>query len=307
MTSRLRIGITGANGMIGECLTESLSVAGHELTLFVRKPYDSPHKLSLWHPYVGQIEAGDIDGLDVVIHLAGKNLAAGRWTDKLKKELVESRVHSGELLSKTIASASPKPRLLVSMSAVGYYGTHPPDQVIDESSPAGTGFLAELCRKWEAATQAAEDAGVRTVHLRTGVVMSPKGGALAKMLPIFRAGLGGKLGSGEQVWSWLALAEIPGIVNFLIENDSLSGAVNNCTPNPVSNAEMTKILGKVLGRSTRMSVPAFAVKAAMGSELAEETALNGARVMPQKLIAAGYQFKYPELEAALRHELAKAH
>lgn len=305
MAEKLRIAITGANGMIGTILTEYFGDAGHELTLLVRRQYDTQHKLSIWKPYAGQIEAKDLEDLDVVIHLAGKSVASGRWTDKLKKELIDSRVLSAELLCKTLAKASRKPKLLISMSAVGYYGTHPPEQVIEESFPAGHGFLADLCVKWEAATKAAEEAGIRTIHLRTGIVLSADGGMLYKILPIFRAGIGGKLGNGEQVWSWVALDEFPSLFEFLIANESLNGPINNCSPNPVTNAEFTETLGKVMNRPTIMAVPGFAMRIAMGNEMAEETALKGARVVPKKLADAGYQFDHLHLEQALKRILSK--
>ncbi len=300
MIEKKRIGITGANGLIGSYLCDKLSGNDNELTLFVRNAFDSTHKLSLWQPYVGEIDPSAVDGLDLIIHLAGTNLASGRWTEKFKRELVESRVQSTELLCKTIARVDRKPELLISMSAVGFYGFHTPEKVIDESAPAGEGFLAELCRQWEAATESAENAGVRTIHLRTGIVLSRQGGVMDKMLPLFKTGLGGKLGDGEQIWPWVALAEIDSIIDFLFNEKSLSGPVNNCSPNPVSNAEFTETLGNVLGRPTLISVPAFAIKAAMGSEMAGETALKGARVVPRKLLDAGYQFRYPDLAGALK-------
>lgn len=301
----LRIAITGANGMIGRQLIETLGTNGNRLTLLARKafPVDKAHKISLWNPDQRNIDASELEGQDAVIHLAGKNIAAAHWNDSHKRGILESRIRSTELLSSTLADLKRPPRVLLSASAIGYYGNRPADQEVDESYPPGEGFMADVCQQWESASRPAEDAGIRVVHLRTGLVMSPSGGTLAKMLPLFRLGLGGKIGSGKQVMSWIALEEIPNITKHIIQNQNLTGPVNLVSPNPVTNAVFAKLLAKVLSRPALFGVPAIGAKLAFG-EMAEELLLSGARIVPRKLLDSGYQFAFPELEDTFRRLLS---
>ena len=302
----LRIAITGATGMIGRQLTSTYGTNSNRLTLFARKPFQihQAHKISLWNPDQRMIDAADLEGQDVVIHLAGKNIAAAHWSETHKRGVLESRVRSTELLCKTLTELKQPPKVLLSASAIGFYGNRPPEEDLDETSPAGEGFMSEVCQQWEAATKLAEDAGIRVVNLRTGLVMSPSGGTLAKMLPLFRLGLGGKIGSGEQVMSWIALEEIPSALLHIVQQPALSGPVNLVSPNPVTNATFVKLLAKVLTRPAFFGLPTFGAKLAFG-EMAEELLLSGARIVPRKLLESGYQFAFPELEDTFRQLLTK--
>jgi uncharacterized protein len=302
----LRIAITGATGMIGRQLTGVYGTNGNRLTLFARKPFQihQAHKISLWNPDQKMIDAADLEGQDVVIHLAGKNIAAAHWSETHKRGVLESRVRSTELLCQTLTQLKQPPKVLLSASAIGFYGNRPSEEELDETSPAGDGFMADVCRQWEAATKLAKDAGIRVVNLRTGLVMSPNGGTLARMLPLFRLGLGGKIGSGEQVMSWIALEEIPSALLHIVRQPALSGPVNLVAPNPVTNATFVKLLAKVLTRPSFFGLPAFGAKLAFG-EMAEELLLSGARIVPRKLLESGYQFNFPELEDTFRQLLTK--
>lgn len=251
------------------------------------------------------MDTSALEDHDAVIHLAGENIAGGRWTDKRKALIRESRIRSTSLLCKTLAGLNRPPRTLLSASAVGYYGNRDPDETLDESSMSGSGFLAEVCREWECATAPAQVAGIRVVHMRFGTVLSPPGGALAKMLPIFKLGLGGKVGSGKQIMSWIALDEIPAAVFHALSSEIPSGPVNFVSPNPVSNAEFTRILGQVLARPTIFPLPAFAARLMFG-EMADELLLGGARVVPRRLKESGYPFIHSDLEQALKQMLGRA-
>lgn len=292
----MRFVITGATGMIARQLTEALAREGQTLTLLARKPFptDRSHKISLWNPDLGEINASDLERQDVVIHLAGKNIAAGHWSQGRKRTILESRVQSTELLCQTLAGLRHPPHTLLSASAVGYYGNHPAEEVIDETGAPGEGFMASVCVQWEDATKTAEAAGIRVVHLRTGIVISPSGGVLARMLPIFRLGVGGKIGSGKQVVSWIALEELPSALSHIITHPTLSGAVNLVSPNPVTNADFARLLAKALTRPAFFPVPSFGAKLAFG-EMAEELLLAGAWVVPRKLIDSGYHYSFPDL------------
>jgi len=238
-----------------------------------------------------------------VVHLAGENVAGGRWSEAFKRRILESRTKGTRLLAETLAGLELKPSVLVSASATGYYG-HRGDEEVDELAPSGNGFLAEVCREWEAAAQPAHDADVRLVKLRIGPVLSPDGGALAKMLPPFKLGLGGVIGSGRQYFSWITLDDLVSAIVFALENESLVGPVNAVAPGAVTNREFTKTLGRVLGRPTIFPLPAFAARLAFG-EMADEMLIGGVRVAPHELTAARFEFAYPELEPALRHLLGK--
>ncbi|MGB5107273.1 MAG: TIGR01777 family oxidoreductase [Candidatus Zixiibacteriota bacterium] len=295
----MRITITGANGFIGSYLTDYLDQHGHDLTLLVRRRFDSPRKQLLWNPPAGEIDRVAVDGQDVIINLAGKNVAADRWNDRVKREIIDSRVVATELIGRTIEASSIKPSVLLNASAVGCYGSHRSSDYITEQTPAGPGFLAESCVKSEAATKIAEDAGVRVVTLRTGIVLDSDGGAVQRMLPFFRLGLGGKIGSGRQIMSWVALVEIGPIIEHILETQSIYGPVNLTAPNPVSNAEFTRALGKALHRPAILPVPGFVLKLLFG-EMAEEALIGGAKVIPQKLLDSRYKFRHTELLPTLK-------
>ena len=294
--------VTGASGLIGTALVSSLTSSGHGVTRLVRAQPQPGEKATRWDPMAGTIDASAIEGVDAVVHLAGESIAE-RWTPAKKANIRDSRVKGTRLLCETLARLSSRPKVLVSASAIGYYGDRG-DEILTEDSPPGRGFLSEVCRAWEAATEQAQQHGIRVVHLRTGVVLSPAGGALAKILPPFRLGLGGVLGSGRQYMSWIALDDIVGVIQHAIATEALQGPTNAVAPRAVTNQEFTKTLGKVLGRPTAIPLPAFVARLMFG-EMADELLLASARIQPTKLLASGYQFRYPELEDALRHVLAR--
>jgi uncharacterized protein (TIGR01777 family) len=298
----MNILVTGASGLIGTALVSSLASSGHAVTRLVRGQQTAQEKTARWDPMAGTIDAGAIEGVDAVVHLAGENIAE-RWTPAKKAKIRDSRVKGTQLLSETLIRLSPTPKTLVSASAIGYYGDRGA-AILTEDSVSGRGFLSEVCRAWEAATEPAQQRGIRVVQLRLGVVLSPDGGALAKILPPFRLGLGGVLGSGQQYMSWIALDDVIGVIQHVITTDALQGPTNAAAPRAVSNQEFTKTLGKVLGRPTAIPLPAFAARLMFG-EMADEVLLASARIQPVKLLASGYQFRYPELEGALRHLLAR--
>ncbi len=298
----MRIAITAANGMIGSALTRHFAEQGHDLTLIVRRPVESIHTLSLWNPSTGEINPADLDSQDVIINLAGRNVADRRWTPAFKQEIVSSRLLATELIIRTLKKLSRPPQLLLNASAIGIYGNRP-DEMVDEDSAPGTGFMAESCAKWEAAANQASEAKVRVVCLRIGVVITRSGGVVQRLLPIFRFGLGGKLGNGHQVMSWIALDEIPLILDYIISNAHLSGPVNLTSPNPVTNEAFTAAFGKSLRRPALFSVPGIALKLGVG-EMAAELLLGGASVTPKRLLAAGYKFRFPEIDRVLTAELS---
>ncbi len=278
----MNIYISGSNGLIGSALKQSLLDDGHTVK-------------GLGRDFAQPI---NFEGVDAVIHLAGENIAEGRWS-KTKKDLIKSsRVDNTQKLSNQIYNSEYKPNVFISASAIGFYGDTG-SALITEKSPAGKGFLPEVSIDWEAATKPVENAGIRTVHLRTGIVLSKKGGALKKMLPPFYAGGGGILGSGKQYMSWISIDDMVRAIKFLIYEDSLNGPYNLTAPNPVTNKEFTKILGKVIKRPTILPLPGFAAKLIFG-EMAEALLLSGNNVIPEKLLAAGYTFKHSELKEALK-------
>lgn len=298
------IAITGASGLVGSALRRFLEPGGHRLIRLVRAKDAVGPDAVYWNPDSGEIDAKRLEGLDAVIHLAGENLAAGRWNDARKTRIEASRVDGTRLLAETLARLERKPEVLLSASAIGYYGDTGETRV-DESAPVGKGFLAELCVRWEEAALPARDAGIRLVHPRIGIVLSPEGGALAAMLPIFKLGLGGRLGRGEQYFSWVALDDLAAILHLLVFETSLHGPVNCVAPTPVTNAEFTKTLAKVLARPSLIPVPGFALKATFGSEMARETLLGGQRVLPRRLLEHDFAWKHPILEPALRELLGR--
>ena len=296
----MNILITGASGLIGQALTRHFRDSGHNVIPLLRGQTDNPFS---WQPDQGLINLDDSVNLDVVINLAGPGVADKRWSSARKSELLDSRVNATRLLSEALAQRQQKPGVFLSASAIGFYGPRD-DQPVDESTESGAGFLAEIARQWESATAAAEAAGIRTVHTRFGIVLSENGGALARMLLPFKLGLGGAIGSGNQGMSWISMDDLVRIVDFLIEREDLSGAVNVVAPNPVSNREFTRVLGSVLKRPTIIPMPAFQARLMFG-EMAEEILLTGARVLPARLQRAGFSFDEPDLEQALRSTLEK--
>jgi uncharacterized protein len=298
----MKIVVTGSHGMIGSALVPALESAGHEVVRLVRGT-PGPGEVA-WDPEAGVLDATDLAGADGTVHLAGEGIAAKRWTPEQKRRVLDSRVKSTDLLSRRLAELDPKPSVLVAGSAVGFYGDRGSEE-LDEQSKAGTGFLVGLCQQWEAATAPAEQARIRVVHIRTGIVLSPTGGVLKKQLPLFKIGVGGRLGSGRQYQSWISLDDEVGAIAFALNVESLSGPVNLTSPNPVTNAEYTKALGAVLGRPTIFPVPRLALSAILGVEATDEMLLGGQRVLPRKLQENGYAFAHPDLEPALRALLSR--
>jgi uncharacterized protein (TIGR01777 family) len=297
----MKIVISGASGLIGTQLVAKLSSSGHEVIRLVRR---SPKSGEIqWNPKLGTLDAAALEGTDAVIHLSGAGIGDKRWSAAYRKEILDSRTDTTALLAKTIASLSRKPSVFLSGSAIGIYGARN-DEQLTEVSTHGTGFLADVCEQWEAAAKPAVDAGVRTVYLRTGIVLSPKGGALKKLLPLFKLGVGGKFGNGKQWQSWISIDDEIGAIEYLL-TANVSGAVNLTAPNPVTNAEFTKVLASVLKRPAIVPVPTFAPKILLGGELADALLFTGQRVIPAALNASGYTFKHTTLESALRSLLSK--
>lgn len=296
----MKILVAGSSGLIGTALCRRLERDGHEVVRLVRR--QTAHGEVRWDPAAGELEQVDLKGMEAVVHLGGANIAARRWTARVKDELRQSRVQPTELLATRLAELDAPPPVLISASAIGIYGDRG-DEVLDEESGPGAGFLAELGTAWEGASAVASEAGIRVVHARLGVVISREGGALAKMLLPFRWGLGGKVGTGRQYVSWIGLEDAVAALIYAVENDALRGPVNLTAPQPVTNAELTRTLGRVLRRPTLLPLPALVAKLLLG-ELAEEGLLASQRVRPTRLLEAGFEFAYPELEGALRRALA---
>lgn len=301
MSSRT-IAITGASGLIGTALTAHLTAKGDRVLPFTRSGSAGPNAIS-WDPVKGTIEADKLAGVDAVVHLAGAGIGDKRWTDSYKREILESRTKSTALLAETMASMDNGPKVLLSGSAIGYYGESLTAE-FTEDSPAGSGFLAEVCVLWEAATEAASKAGLRVAHLRTGIVLSPEGGALKKLLPLFKLGAGGRMGSGRQWQSWISIDDEVAAIDFLL-SANVTGAVNLTAPQPVTQAEFTKTLARVLRRPSLLPVPSFGPKILLGGELADALLFTGQKVMPSVLNASGYSFIHSDLESALRSLLKR--
>lgn len=296
----MRILLSGASGLVGSALRDGLSQPGAEVVSLVRRAPVPGESVLQWDPYVSQpvTEESLLEGFDAAVHLSGENLSEGRWTTARKARFRTSRVAPTQQLARMLARRTARPNVLVCASAIGIYGCRG-EEILTEASIPATGFLPQLCLEWEAASAEAEKAGIRVVHLRFGVILSPRGGALAKMLPVFKIGLGGPLGDGKQWMSWISLPDVVRMVQFALGNQHLHGVVNAVAPSPVTNAEFTRTLGHILNRPTILPAPAFVLKLAFG-EMADATILCSARVLPTRLQEAGFRFGHAQLETALR-------
>jgi uncharacterized protein (TIGR01777 family) len=295
--------VTGSSGLVGSALVTQLESDGHTVTRLVRSKRGAGEGQVLWDPEAGTIDAAELEGLDAVVHLAGESIAGGRWTAARKARILESRVKGTRLLAEALAGLRERPKVLVSASAVGYYGDRG-EEALREENASGSGFLAGVCRQWEAAAAPAAQGGIRVVHPRFAMILSTAGGALQRLLLPFRLGLGGRLGSGQQFVSWVALDDAVGAICHALTHDDLQGPVNTASPTPLRNHEFTRTLGRVLRRPTVFPLPAFAARLAFG-QMADELLLASQRVEPAKLLASGYHFGFPDLESALRHLLVK--
>jgi uncharacterized protein (TIGR01777 family) len=301
-TPAMNVLVTGSSGLIGSALVPLLTTGGHQVVRLVRHAPRSGDERA-WDPQATSLDPGLFEGVAAVVHLSGESIGDGRWTTARKQRIRDSRVNSTRLIAKTLAEMSQPPRTLVCASAIGIYGDRG-DEVLTEESPPGTGFLADVCREWEAAADPARQKGVRVVHIRSGVVLSPRGGALAKMLLPFKLGAGGVVGSGAQYWSWITIDDAAGVFLHALCDERVAGPVNATAPHPVTNREFTRILGSVLHRPTIFPMPAFAARLALG-EMADELLLGSACVLPGQLERTGYVFRHAELEAGLRHVLGR--
>ena len=292
----MRIAVTGSSGLIGSALTRQLRSVGHEVVRVVRRPASGPDEVT-WDPAAGTVDLAGLAGVNAVVHLAGAGVGDHRWTDEYKKQILASRVEGTRTIAIAMTQLDPCPSVLVSASAIGVYGDTG-DRTVDETAPAGQGFLAGVVRAWEAAAEPARSAGIRVVHPRSGLVVADGGGAWQRMFPLFRLGLGGRLGPGSQYWSWISLRDEICALQFLVEQDRLTGPVNLTGPEPVTNAQVTKAMGRALGRPTILPVPSFALKAALG-EFSTEV-LGSARVIPAVLTSAGFVFQDVTIDSAIR-------
>ncbi|MFZ0963694.1 MAG: TIGR01777 family oxidoreductase [Terriglobia bacterium] len=298
----MRILLTGSSGLIGRALLSPLAADGHKVIPLTRTKTPARGRHISWDPDAGIIDKDDLEDFDAVVHLAGESIV-GRLTTTKKARILESRVQGTRLLCETLAQVRDRPLVLVSASAIGYYGDRG-DEVLKEESSPGSLFLSKVARDWEAATEPARRKGIRVVNLRIGFVLSKAGGGLAAMLSPFKWGVAGRVGSGRQYLSWIALDDVVGAISHAILSDALRGPVNAVAPHPVTNREFTKTLGRVLWRPTIFPLPVFAAHMVMG-EMADELLLASTRVEPAKLLASGYEFQFPELKGALRHVLGK--
>lgn len=293
----MKILVSGSHGLVGRALIESLLADGHTVSRLIRETPGKETSDIEWNPERGTIDSAKLIGFDAVVHLAGESIASGRWTSEKKQKIRESRIKGTQLLTKALAESSEPPAVLVSASAIGFYGDRG-DELLTEESSSGNDFLAEVCVEWERATSAAEEKEIRVVKTRLGIVLDKKGGALGKMLPPFRMGIGGKIGTGKQWMSWIALDDVVSALEFVIEQESITGAVNFVAPNPVTNASFTSTLGKTLGRPTFLPIPVFGARLAFG-EMADSLLLSSQRVAPARLNEMGFHFKYTHLKDAL--------
>lgn len=301
----MKVLISGSSGMIGTQVVSRLEGEGHTIGRLVRRKADRSKNEIYWNPAQGSLDKSALQDFapEAVVHLAGESIAKGRWNKAKKDRIRDSRINGTQILSLSLVNLETPPRVLVSASALGFYGDRG-DEMMTENSPAGEGFLPEVCTGWEKATDLAKEKGIRVVNLRIGVVLSPKGGALAKMLTPFKLGLGGVIGKGHQYMSWIALDDLVDAIDFAIKNEDFQGPANAVAPYPVTNKEFTKTLGRVLFRPTCFPIPASTARMVFG-EMAEDLLLASTRVKPAKLELAGFKFQYPELKGALKHVLGK--
>ena len=297
----MKIAVSGSHGLVGGALCELLTKNGHEVMRLVRRARTIGAPEIEWHPDKGLIDKEQLEGLDAVVHLAGENIAEGRWTPEKKQAIRDSRVKGTTLLSETLATLRNPPSVFLSASAIGYYGNRG-DELLTETSAPGNDFLAAVCQQWEKATAPAAEKGIRTVLTRFGIILAENGGALAKMLTPFRMGIGGRIGDGKQWMSWIALRDVAGGIESVIHDRFVNGPVNFVAPNPVTNAEFTKTLGSVLSRPTFFPVPAFGARLAFG-EMADALLLSSQRVEPAMLKSRGFGFQWPRLELTLKNIL----
>ncbi len=297
----MHIAVSGSGGLIGSAVVPFLIGKGHRVTRLVRRPPAGDEVR--WDPAAGVRDLSRLEEVEAVVHLAGENIAAGRWTPRRKEEIRSSRVEGTRRLCESLGRLGRPPKVLISASAIGIYGDRG-EEILAEDSAPGKDFLAQVCRDWEAATEPASRAGIRVVQLRFGMILSPAGGALKKMLLPFKMGAGGRIGSGTQFMSWIAVDDAVDAIHHVLSTEALRGPVNTVAPAPVTNAEFTRILARVLSRPALAPMPAFAAKLAFG-EIADALLLASQRVMPTRLQASGYRFQYPELEGALRHLLGR--
>lgn len=299
----LHILMSGASGVVGSSLIPFFTTGGHRVTRLVRKKPLQNENERFWDPQKGILDIGDADNFDVVIHLSGESIGQGRWSPNKKKKIIDSRNMTTSLIANSIAKLKKPPQAFLCASAIGYYGDRG-DEVMTEENECGADFISNVCSQWENAAIPAQKKGIRVVFLRIGVVLSPVGGALQRLLPSFNIGLGGKVGSGRQYMSWISMDDLIGTVYHAINDDNLSGPVNIVAPAPVSNLELVRTLGKVISRPAIFTIPAWLIKLVFG-EMGQEILLASTRVKPEKITAAGYQFRHPELEGALRHLLGR--
>ncbi|MBA3267894.1 MAG: TIGR01777 family protein [Acidimicrobiia bacterium] len=300
----MKVAVTGSHGLIGSALATALEADGHQVTRLVRGRPSGAGEVG-WDPDAGTIDGPGLEGHDAVVHLAGVGIGDHRWTPDHKARVLDSRVRGTTLLAETLAGLDRPPPVLASGSAVGFYGDRG-DTEVTEKSEAGTGFLATVVQAWESAAAPAVEAGIRVAYLRSGVVLSARGGALGKQLPAFKAGVGGRLGSGRQWLSWIAIGDEVGAIRHVIARPEIAGPVNLCAPEPVTNAEFTKTLGQVLHRPTVLPTPTTALRILFGREMVEEMLLAGQKVLPEVLVSTGYVFAFPALGAALAAQLGRS-
>jgi len=303
VATRLRVVVTGASGLVGSALVPVLLASGHRVDRLSRRPPAAGGTDVQWDPARGWLDPRALEGVDAVVHLAGESIAAFRWTAAVKDRIRRSRVDGTRLLSRTLVALDRRPRVLVSVSGVGYYGDRGETPLTEDSAP-GSGFLAEVCREWEAAADSARAASIRVVHPRLGVVLSGEGGALPRIARPFRLGGGGVIGSGRQYWSWIGIDDLVRVIELCLALDTVAGPVNAVGPAPATNREFTQVLGRVLARPTRVPLPALAVRLLLG-EMGRALLLDSARVVPRRLERAGFRFRHPRLEDALRAALVR--
>jgi len=296
----VRIAVSGASGFVGSALVPALEAAGHDVVRLIRGRPGGPGEVA-WDPQSGALDAAALAGTEAAVHLSGATIGR-RWSRNRKAEILDSRVDSTRLLAQTLASLEPGPSVLVGAGGIGIYGDRG-DEILTEESELGAGFLADVGRAWESSCEPARTAGIRVVNFRAGIVLSREGGALKRLLTPFKLGLGGRVGNGKQWWSWIAMDDLVGVILFAVEND-LEGPINVVSPNPVTNSQFTRALGRALSRPAALPFPSVAARTMFG-EMAEEALLTGQRALPARLLDAGFGFEYPELDAGLRRALER--